>query len=637
MGSFTLEKIRTKLRFFTKHSLIGLLMVANSLFLTASAQSDGNLSVSISGLPNGVAANVVVGQLNGDYSHAIDAGGTFTGLAVGDYLVVAVPVNAQGVSYEVSNPVARWVTIRANSNHSIDITYQRSETALPVTKPANSTQPTDPITPVTILPSDVPSIPVSVIPTTSNTSSTATPVTILPSIEPINAVVTVPSTSSAATPVTILPFPDSPILEPISSQPISSVQPVQPIQPELPTNIGSINGNSIISLGQGTNILEGMVFYDKNNNGINEGTESPIVNMEVFLDLNQNNVKEANEPATVTNTKGFYRFEGLANKNYTVMQNLPFSWSNTTAAQLKVGTIAGGLNLPEIVGGSFANFEDYPFIAALALRHDINIGNYTYAKGQPLCGGSLIAGNWIMTAAHCVYNSNNPNEAAFLVPLTTQNLSVFIGGNQIRNGKVNADKMIDVVKIIVHPEYRPAGLQNDIALLQLAEPVRFPRVILPDPVIAKQIYLPNTMSTILGWGNTQANDGSEDGPTPILPEFLQKAEVRIWEQRVCVLLPDYQGLRARQFCAGYEQGLIDACQGDSGGPLIVRNQNQWYQAGIVSTGFGCAQPNKPGIYTRVSEYLEWIFQNTNPEVSQRVDVTFSISGGKARVDFGNFR
>ncbi len=64
------------------------------------------------------------------------------------------------------------------------------------------------------------------------------------------------------------------------------------------------------------------------------------------------------------------------------------------------------------------------------------------------------------------------------------------------------------------------------------------------------------------------------------------------------------------FCAGDLEGQIDACQGDSGGPAIAQVQGRMTLFGITSWGYGCGRPNKPGVYTKVREYVKWIQEKT---------------------------
>ncbi|XP_011375288.1 mast cell tryptase-like [Pteropus vampyrus] len=99
-----------------------------------------------------------------------------------------------------------------------------------------------------------------------------------------------------------------------------------------------------------------------------------------------------------------------------------------------------------------------------------------------------------------------------------------------------------------------------------------------------------------------------------LPHPLKEGELPIVENSICDLkyhsrLYTEDNVRIVQdnmMCAGNEER--DYCQGDSGGPLICKVNGTWLQVGVVSRGDGCARPNRPGIYTRVTYYLDWIHQ-----------------------------
>jgi len=93
--------------------------------------------------------------------------------------------------------------------------------------------------------------------------------------------------------------------------------------------------------------------------------------------------------------------------------------------------------------------------------------------------------------------------------------------------------------------------------------------------------------------------------------LLREVKVPIVDNNICsnqllklgdTLFPDLQ------LCAGYPEGGRDACHADSGGPLFIQAPNGPILVGIVSWGNGCAQPNSPGVYTRISKVKDWIKQ-----------------------------
>lgn len=277
-----------------------------------------------------------------------------------------------------------------------------------------------------------------------------------------------------------------------------------------------------------------------------------------------------------------------------------------------------------IFGGREAAPGAWPFQVSLLATGMLDDDPWSQADAH-FCGGSVIAPEWVLTAAHCVVRGFS------IIP--PQTVTALIGATALTEGE-----RFEVAQIIVHEGYNPRNLDNDIALMKLARPTSAPAIELTDRDVEQGEV------TVIGWGMME---------TGYFPVDLMEVEVELFPNQTCTsglreiyardlgntlysmagrlrmseariaeaigAIAPFIGdpMTPNMLCAGLAQGQRDACNGDSGGPLFMTRDGRNVQVGVVSWGDGpmnagasCGHESAYGIYSRVSRYLPWIAQHT---------------------------
>ncbi|XP_073688771.1 trypsin-like [Garra rufa] len=231
---------------------------------------------------------------------------------------------------------------------------------------------------------------------------------------------------------------------------------------------------------------------------------------------------------------------------------------------------------PKIVGGQDAVEGSWPWQASI---------NYASTEGL-ICGGSLINKDWVLSAAQC------------FVSIPPSSIKIYLGRHR-RIGENPNEISRNVIQIINHPKYDPDTHDNDIALVKLSSSVTFNDYISPICLAAAgSTFAEDTESWVTGWG-TLSSEGNN------FATILQEVMIPVVSKKACNSAYA-NSITDNMLCAGLTEGGKDSCKGDGGGPMVHNNGSHWFQSGIASFGIGCALPTFPGVYTKVSEYQDWI-------------------------------
>jgi len=253
-----------------------------------------------------------------------------------------------------------------------------------------------------------------------------------------------------------------------------------------------------------------------------------------------------------------------------------------------------------VIGGKALRPGAAPW-QALIWRPDSVHGGDLSGRQRVLCGGSLIARGWILTAAHCLRDDDGW--------ITRRGYQVRLG---VYNPRADEGVAYPITRVYQHPDYKRSNYVFDIALIRYdpnagqrsAVTNSIASIALDTVPVSERTIRQGQQVHVYGWGWTREVDSGSTAE-------LRSARLELESLDRCTRITGYRGAALNAALCASGRNNEQACSGDSGGPLIAYSDRGPFVIGVVSSGRACGQAGEPSRFTRVALVRQWIEETIN--------------------------